>query len=173
MVGYESGNDHILKQMKKGITTGISRQFARDAKRVGLKVFGCFMLGLPGETRQSMEDTFRFALEVEPDMVFFQQAVPFPGTELYGWACGKGYLRSEDFRDWHNSEGYFGFIMDYPELSAEQVREARDEFMRKFYSRPKFIFKTILGSVLSPGELARVVRGGVAYLKWLLFKRDD
>lgn len=172
VVGYESGNDGVLKKAKKGITTAVSRQFAEDAKEAGLKVFGCFMLGLPGETRESMEDTYRFALEVEPDMVFFQQAVPFPGTEMFEWAKGEGYLRSEDFRDWYDREGYFDFVLDYPELTAEEIREARDRFMKGFYTRPKFVVRTVLRSLTDPGELARVFRGGVAYLRWMLRGRD-
>ncbi len=168
VVGYESGNDRILKNIKKGITISISRQFAEDARKAKLKVFGCFMLGLPGETKETLEDTFRFALEVDPDMVFFQQAVPFPGTEMYEWACEHNFLKSTDFKDWYDKKGYFSFVLDYPELSAQEIKEARDQFMKKFYMRPKFIARTFVKSLSSPSEFARVLRGGLAYLKFML-----
>ena len=168
VVGYESGNDQILKNIKKGITTKISREFAKDAKRAKLKVFGCFMLGLPGETKESLVDTFNFAKEVDSDMVFFQHAVPFPGTEMYEWAKDREYITVKTFDEWYNENGYFDFIMNYPELSSEEIHNARDEFMKKYYIRPKFIFKTLLRSFKSPAEFGRTVRSGFAYLRFMM-----
>jgi anaerobic magnesium-protoporphyrin IX monomethyl ester cyclase len=167
VVGYESGNDTILRNIKKGTVVKMNREFAKNARKAGLRVFGCFMLGLPGETKETMEDTFRMARELDPDMAFFQQAVPFPGTEMYQWAKDNGYLKSEDFDGWFDCNGYFGFLMDQEQLSAEEVRKTRDRFMKKFYLRPSFMFKTLLRNIGSFSEMKRVARAGINYAGFL------
>ncbi len=163
VVGYESGNDEVLKKIKKGINTRMSREFAKNAKKAGLKVFGCFMLGLPGDTEETLKQTFEFAKELDPEMAFFQQAVPFPGTELYEWAKKNGYLVTEDYSKWYEEDGRLGFLLSYPWLPAEKIRYYRDKFMREYYFRPSFIFKTILRN-LHPAEWERILRAFKGYL---------
>jgi len=111
IVGYESGSQEILNNIKKGITLEQAEKFTKDAKSVGLKTFGCFMIGLPGETKKTIEETFRFAKKLNCDMVFFQQAVPFPGTEFYAWAKAKGYLITEDYRKWLDKSKQFLYTL--------------------------------------------------------------
>ena len=105
VVGYESGNQNVLDETRKGIKLEQSEEFAKNTKKLGIKVFGCFMIGLKGDNLETIEDTFRFAKKLYPDMVFFQQAVPFPGTAFYAWAKENGYLRTEDYSKWLNPDG--------------------------------------------------------------------
>jgi hypothetical protein len=80
LVGYESGNQAILNNVKKGIRLDVSREFTRNARRLGIKIHGTFILGLPGETRETIEETIRFVLDVDADTVQVSLAAPYPGT---------------------------------------------------------------------------------------------
>jgi len=171
VVGYESGNDQVLLNIKKGTTVEMQKQFAENARKAGLKVFGCFMLGLPGETKETMQETFELAKELKPDMVFFQQAVPFPGTEFYDWAKAKGFMTTSDFRKWFNPSGQLDTIINYPELSRREIEETRDRFMKKFYSSPGYIWRTFIRN-LNPRESVRVLKGFWAYLKYRLTRKE-
>ncbi len=166
IVGYESGNQKVLNQMKKGIILKQAEQFTANAKKYGLKIFGCFMIGLPGDTRGSIEDTFDFARRMNPDMVFFQQAVPFPGTEFYNWLKFNGYLRTEDHSKWLDENGRLDVLYDYPDLSGDELAAIRDKLMVRYYMNPKHIFYTFMKNV-HPHEFIRVVRYARDYLIYL------
>ena len=170
IVGYESGSDEILKNIKKGMTVKLAERFTKNARRVGLKIFGCFMLGLPGETKETIEQTFKFAKKLNPDMVFFQQAVPFPGTEFYEWAKSNKYLVTEDFGKWLNKNGRLDFLVSYPNLTNKEIEELREKLMIKFYFNPKYVLYTI-GRNLHPYEMVRVMRYAKDYISFLVSKK--
>jgi radical SAM superfamily enzyme YgiQ (UPF0313 family) len=170
IVGYESGNQQILNNVKKGITLEQAEKFTIAAKNAGLKIFGCFMIGLPGETKETIEQTFRFAKKLNPDMVFFQQAVPFPGTEFYNWCKQNGYLVTEDFSKWLDSNGQLDFLVSYPNLSREEMRKIRDKLMIEFYFSPKHIWQTIVHN-LSFDEMKRVFNAAKDYFSYLIKSR--
>ncbi|MEM5843891.1 MAG: radical SAM protein [Candidatus Aenigmatarchaeota archaeon] len=170
IVGYESGSNEILKNIKKGITVEQAERFTEAAKNAGLKIFGCFMIGLPGETKETIEQTFQFAKKLNPDMAFFQQAVPFPGTEFYNWCKQNGYLVTEDFDKWLDSNGQLDFLVSYPELSREELRKIRDNLMLKFYFSPKHIWQTITHN-LSFDEMRRVFNAAKDYISFLIKSR--
>ncbi len=167
IVGYESGNDSILRNIKKGMTTNQARKFTRDAKKLGLRIFGCFMIGLPGDTKETVEKTFQFAKELNPDMVFFQQAVPFPGTEFYEWCKRKGYLIAKTWDDWLDENGQLASIISYPNLTNEEIKRLSDELMIRFYSSPRWMAQTLLHN-MNPDEIARLGNAAKDYLSYLL-----
>ena len=169
VVGYESGSQQVLNETQKGITLEQSLTFAQSAKKLGVKVFGCFMIGLKGDTREMIEETFRFAKKVYPDMCFFQQAVPFPGTAFYQWAKENGYLRTEDYSEWLNKDGYLNCLVDYPYADHVEIEKLRDNLMSRYYFSFTYIFKTFLKN-LSASELKRVLRGGFTYI-WFRIKK--
>lgn len=169
VVGYESGNQQVLDETKKGIKIQQSEEFAKNAKKLGIKVFGCFMIGLKGDNPETIEDTFRFAKKIYPDMVFFQQAVPFPGTEFYQWAKDKGYLRTEDYSKWLNQDGYLDCLVDYPYADHKQIEKIRDNLMSRYYFSFTYLFKTFLAN-LDWYEFKRVMKGGFTYI-WFRIKK--
>ncbi|MEO0281488.1 MAG: radical SAM protein [candidate division WOR-3 bacterium] len=169
IVGYESGNDQVLSNIRKGATVREARRFTIDAKRAGLRIFGCFMIGLSGDTKDSIMDTLQLAKDMNPDMAFFQQAVPFPGTEFYEWAKKNGYLVTEDWNQWLDSNGRLRCLVSYPWLTADEIDKLRDKLMLSFYLNPKHIAQTIVKN-LHPLEASRVVVYATEYLKYL-FKR--
>ena len=96
LVGYESGNEEILKNIRKGINTKTATQFTKDCKSLGILIHGCFILGLPGETKETVEQTIRYACDIDPDTIQVSLPAPYPGTELYEQATANGWLVSED-----------------------------------------------------------------------------
>jgi anaerobic magnesium-protoporphyrin IX monomethyl ester cyclase len=169
IVGYESGSQKLLNNVKKGITIKQAETFTKDAKKVGLKIFGCFMIGLPGETKKTIWQTFQFAKKLKPDMAFFQQAVPFPGTEFYNWCKTNGYLITEDFSKWLDSNGKLDFLVNYPNLTARDIREIRDKLMIKFYASPKHVWQTFTHN-LHFDEIQRLLVAAKDYLSYLISK---
>lgn len=169
VTGYESGSQKVLDEIKKGITLQQSLDFAKNTKKLGIKVFGCFMIGLKGDNLDTINETFEFAKKVYPDMCFFQQAVPFPGTEFYEWVKQEGYLITEDYSKWLNDDGYLNCLVDYPYASSEEIEKIRDNLMSKYYFSFTYIFKTFLSN-LDWIEFKRVFRGGYAYISFRLKK---
>lgn len=173
--GYESGNQQVLNDIKKGITLEQSKTFADNARKLGLKVFGCFMIGLTGDNLETIQETYKFAQSVYPDMCFFQQAVPFPGTEFYKWAKENDYLITEDYSKWLNDDGYLNCLVDYPYADHKEIEKLRDNLMSKYYFSFAYIGKTFLAN-LNWVEFKRVMRGGTQYIAFRLkkaFNKDD
>lgn len=169
VVGYESGCQRVLEETRKGITLEQSLEFSKNAKKLKLKVFGCFMIGLKGDDRSTIEETFQFAKRVYPDMCFFQQAVPFPGTSFYQWTKENGYLRTEDYAQWLNQEGYLDCLVDYPYASHREIEQLRDHLMSRYYFSATYIFKTFLAN-LSWQEFKRVSKAGFNYIRYRMKK---
>lgn len=172
IVGYESGNQQILNNIKKGITLNQAKEFTKNAKNAGLKIFGCFMIGLPGETKETIDQTLNFAKKLNPDMAFFQQAVPFPGTELYNWCKQNNYLIKEDFDKWLDSNGQLDFLINYPGLTNNNLREIRDNLTIGFYTSPHHLWQTIFHN-LDYGEVKRLTKAATDYTHYLIKKRSN
>jgi len=170
IVGYESGNQNVLNKIHKGIVLNQALKFTRAAQKAGLKIFGCFMIGLSGDTEESVWETFQWARKLNPDMVFFQQAVPFPGTEFYAWAKANGYLVTEDYREWLDEKGRLRCLVNYPWLPSERIDWLRETLMVKYYFNPKHIFYTFMRN-LHPHEFIRVVRYARDYFTYLMTKK--
>ncbi len=98
LVGYESGNQQILNNIKKGIRLDIAREFTKNAKELGITIHGTFILGLPGETPETISETIRFACDIEPETIQVSLAAPYPGTELYRQAQEQGWLQIQSNR---------------------------------------------------------------------------
>src|SRR5436190_1547771 len=96
LVGYESGNQKILHNIKKGMLVDVAKRFAKDCRELGIVTHGTFILGLPGETKETIEETIRFAIEVNPHTIQISLAAPYPGTFLYKLARENGWLVDEN-----------------------------------------------------------------------------
>src|SRR6266702_1015943 len=94
LVGYESGNQQILYNIKKGMRIEFARRFTKDCHELGITIHGTFILGLPGETRETIEETIRFATEINPHTIQVSLAAPYPGTFLYDQALKNNWLDS-------------------------------------------------------------------------------
>jgi len=172
LVGYESGNQQILNNIKKGVRLDIARRFSRDAKELGITIHGTFILGLPGETPETIRETIRYACEIEPETIQVSLAAPYPGTELYRQAQEQGWLRVErgDLVDDH---GVQAAALNYPGLSSTMIFNSLDEFYRKFYFRPRKMFSLFGGMLRDPQVMKRRLREGVEFFKFLRERKDE
>lgn len=165
VVGYESGNDRILKNVKKGVATTQMKKFTREAKKASLMIHGTFILGLPGETKKTIEKTFQFACNLNCDTIQVSIATALPGTELYRFVQKKGYLEKAPLVD---ETGYQAPAISYPNLSAEEIKKAVERFHLKYYFRPSYIFKTAKRAFSSPGEAKRIAISSWEFGKYLI-----
>jgi radical SAM superfamily enzyme YgiQ (UPF0313 family) len=164
LVGYESGNQQILNNIKKGIRLDIARRFSRDAKELGIAIHGTFILGLPGETPETIQETIRFACEIEPDTIQVSLAAPYPGTELYRQAQEQGWLQNDGLVDAH---GVQSAALSYPGLSSTLIFNSLDEFYRRFYFRPRKMISLFGGMLRDPNLMKRRLREGREFFKFL------
>jgi len=164
VVGYESGSDAILRNVRKGVTTDMARRFTRDCRDLGIDVHGCFILGLPGETRETIEETMRFACEVDPDMIQVSIAAPYPGTHFYHQAVENGWLSPDDLL---NPNGIQECVVHYPGLSAEEITARVDKFYRRFYLRPRVVYRIGRKMMRDSHERRRRLREGREFWQYL------
>jgi hopanoid biosynthesis associated radical SAM protein HpnJ len=170
MVGYETGSDEILKNVKKGIRAKTYRQFAKDAKRAGIMTHGAFILGLPGETPQTIDETIQFACDLDPNTIQVSLAAPYPGTEFYEWARTNGYLAPET--ELIGEHGYQDCKVEYPEISSIEVFKGVEKFYKKFYFRPSYILKTLFRMAFDSRERKRLMREGRQFREWMQKRQD-
>ena len=151
MVGYESGSDNILRNVHKGITTEGARKFTNDCKSIGISLHGTFMLGLPGETKETIRNTIKYACELDPDTIQVSIAAPYPGTEFYNQAIDNGWLSPSNLV---SSDGTQSCPLEYPNITSRTISESVDQFYKKFYFRPKVIAR-IGRQMLKDSEVRR------------------
>jgi hopanoid biosynthesis associated radical SAM protein HpnJ len=164
LVGYESGSQDILNNVRKGVRIDRARQFTRDAKALGIKIHGTFIMGLPGETRETIEETIRFAQDIDPDTMQVSLAAPYPGTTLYQQALEQGWLGDGSLVD---GDGVQAAVLAYPHLSREEIFASLDAFYRRFYFRPRKLFAIGAEMVRDPAVGRRRLKEGVEFLRFL------
>jgi radical SAM superfamily enzyme YgiQ (UPF0313 family) len=145
--GVESGDDDVLKKTKKGITTKQVRDFVKLTKKYKMRTYGTFMFGLPGDTKESMQKTLDFAVELDLDGFQTSITTPFPGTEFYEMAKKNKWLIEHDFSKYDGNSGKS--VISYPQLSNEEINrmfeKSKTSVMRfkweYLYSYPLAAFK--------------------------------
>jgi anaerobic magnesium-protoporphyrin IX monomethyl ester cyclase len=139
--GVESGNQCVLDSIKKQQTVDEVRRAFANAKKASLETMGFFIFGLPTDTEETMEDTIRLALELEPELANFMIAAPFPGTEMYDIVLQEGHLFSPDWADFaiHDEKARF----EIGDLTAELVERKWREAYRRFYLRPSRLWRRV------------------------------
>jgi hopanoid biosynthesis associated radical SAM protein HpnJ len=168
LVGYESGSQVILNNVRKGIRLDRARAFTREARALGIKIHGTFILGLPGETRETIEQTIRFALDVDPDTIQVSLAAPYPGTELHRQALEQGWLEEDALVD---AGGVQSSVLGYPHLARTEIFASVEQFYRRFYFRPRKIFAIGAEMLRDRAVLRRRLGEGVEFLRFLSRRR--
>jgi len=167
LVGYESGDDQILLNIKKGLRTDIARRFSEDCRKLGITIHGTFILGLPGETRETIEKTIRFAKEINPHTIQVSLAAPYPGTTLYRQAVENGWLETSRVIPLVNARGVQLAAISYPHLSKEEIYHGVETFYKRFYFRPGKIWEIVKEMLRSREMLVRRLREGVEFFRFL------
>jgi hopanoid biosynthesis associated radical SAM protein HpnJ len=167
LVGYESGDDDILHNIKKGLRTDIARRFTNDCRKLGILIHGTFILGLPGETSETIEKTINFAKEINPHTIQVSLAAPYPGTTLYKQAVDNGWLKENDAVNLVNDQGVQLAAISYPHLSKEEIFHSMEVFYKRFYFRPGKIWEIVREMLTSWDMLTRRLREGVEFFRFL------
>ncbi len=167
LVGYESGNDQILHNIKKGLRTDIAREFTKNCRKLGITVHGTFILGLPGETRDTIRETIDFAREINPHTIQVSLAAPYPGTRLYDQAMENGWFDTNDPEALVNDDGVQIAPISYPHLDKEEIYESVETFYKQFYFRPRKIAELTGEMARHPSMIGRRLREGREFAQFL------
>jgi hopanoid biosynthesis associated radical SAM protein HpnJ len=170
LVGFESGNQKILDTINKGIKLEAARQFMKHCHDLGIMVHGTFMIGLPIETPETVEETIRFACEVSPHTIQVSIAAPYPGTELYTQAKANGWFADDALVA---SSGIQTSTLHYPDLSSVAIEDAVEQMYRRFYFRPKAILPIVREMLSDRQMLVRRLREGGEFFSYLRDRRNQ
>ena len=165
LVGFESGSQVQLDTMHKNLSLERAFKFMELAKKAGLEVHGCFVIGLPGETDRSARQTIDFALKLGLTTAQFSGAVPFPGTKFYQLCRENGWLKAEKWSEWLSGGEQSG-IVEYPGLDRKRINEYVDTGLKRFYFRPLYMINFIAKN-RSFADLYRKVRGAANFFTYL------
>jgi radical SAM superfamily enzyme YgiQ (UPF0313 family) len=166
-VGYESGSDQILRNIKKGVTTAGTYAFTADAKKAGLKILGDFIFGLPEETEDTMRETMQFIKKIKPDMLQIAVATPIPGTEFYEWVSDNGYLIESDSSKTIDEHGYQRCVISYPNLLCNDLLRSVESALKEYYLSVSYL-KIAMRNIFSKDglyELSRLVKSARVFFK--------
>ncbi len=166
LVGYESGNQQILHNIKKGMRVEVAEKFTKDCHDLGIKIHGTFILGLPGETRETIEETIRFATRINPHTLQVSLAAPYPGTYLYQQALDNGWLDAAN-AELIDEHGIQIAPLHYPHLSHAEIFDNVETFYKRFYFRAPKIASIVGEMMTSPQMMRRRLREGVEFFQFL------
>ena len=166
LVGYESGNQQILHNIKKGMRIEVARGFTKDCHDLGITIHGTFILGLPGETRETIEETVKFAAEINPHTIQVSIAAPYPGTYLHRQAVENGWL-DEAHAELVDERGVQIAPLTYPHLAHTEIYDSVEMFYKRFYFRAGKIASLVSEMVRSPQMMKRRLREGVEFYQFL------
>ena len=170
LVGYESGNQQILHNIKKGIRIDVARKFTKNCRELGITIHGTFIMGLPGETKETIEETIRYATEINPHTIQVSLAAPYPGTFLFDQAVKNGWLDTLN-AELVNEDGVQIAPLHYPHLTHTEIFNSVDEFYRRFYFRSGKIASIVGEMVYSPQMMMRRLREGIEFFHFLRERR--
>ncbi len=171
MTGFEFGTQEALDAVRKGVTLEQSTAFAQRARKLGFTIHGCFMIGAPGETRETARKTIEFAKSLPLDTIQISGICVYPGTEMYQWAREKGFLVPQDWREWVSESGEQVTLLSYPGLSKSEIDELIDRGLREFYFRPRQMWRMVK-AVRSWGDIRRKIYGVLGYFRYILNRSD-
>ena len=155
--GFESYNEHILRNVKKGINLKMIDTYVENAKKAGLMIHACYMVGNEGETKETMARTLAAAIRFNTDTAQFFPLIPYPGTEAYVWAKNKGYITGQ-YEDYLQEDGTLNCVLNTPELSAKELVDFCSYARKKYYLRPKYIVYRIFKGLRDPEDLKRSLK---------------
>ena len=167
VVGFESGSQKVLDGMHKGITLDQSRKFNIAAKKAKMRVHGCFMVGNPGETKETMVETLNFAKSLTMDTAQFFPLIVYPGTEAWEWAKKNDYITAKSYDEWITPDGLHNCVLETPELSSQELVEFCDYARKKFYLRPSYILMKAGECLTSKEDLIKTAKSFKTFAKYL------
>ncbi|MBF0490519.1 MAG: radical SAM protein [Candidatus Omnitrophica bacterium] len=170
MTGFEFGTDEHLRVIRKGgVSVDMARQYSETAHKNGFTIHGCFMIGAPGETKESARKTIELAKSMPLDTIQITGVASYPGTSLYKWAKDNNYILAKDWRDWLTESGEQRTLLSYPQFSHKDIDEHIDIGLKEFYLRPKQIWRMFI-SITTMGDFLRKLHGFKAFVQYFAEK---
>jgi len=167
-VGFESGDPGSLAYMAKGTNTGRMFEFMKDARRAGMLVHGCFMVGFPGEDAAALQRTMDLALKLNPDTAQFYPMMVYPGTEAFDDYKRRGWITASSYRDWLTPEGLHNCVVQNEHFSSAELVRWCDTARRRFYLRPGYFAFKLWQMALHPHERRRTLKAATVFFRHLL-----
>lgn len=161
IVGYESGDQQILKNIKKGATIDMARRFTANAHKLGLTIHADFIVGLPGETRDSIRNTINFAKELDCETIQVSLAHPYPGTEFFDYVKKNNLITLDPMTD---EKGHQLPNIIYPGLDRGELVESVERFYSDYYFRPKAAWRIVRKSIFDSTERKRLYKEAREYM---------
>ena len=161
IVGYESGDPGILRNIKKGATVERALRFTRDAHKLGLTIHGDFIIGLPGETRETIRRSLEFAKRLDTETIQVSLAHPYPGTSFYDQAVANGWLTSDSMTD---EAGHQLPNIRYADLEQREILQWVERFYDEYYFRPRAAWRIVRKSIFDGKERRRLAKEAREYL---------
>jgi hopanoid biosynthesis associated radical SAM protein HpnJ len=161
IVGYESGAPQILKNIKKGATVEMAQRFTANCKKLGLLVHGDYIVGLPGETHESLRRTIDFAKRLDTETIQVSIAHPYPGTEFYDYASRNGLLTIDSMTD---ETGHQLPNVTYPGLDRAELVDWVEKFYGEYYFRPRVVWRVVRKALWDGAERRRLYKEAREYL---------
>jgi len=163
--GFESGDDNILKILKKGITVTQSLECARMVKESGIEIFGYFLFGSPEETEKTIQKTIKLVFDIEPDFAVFSKVILIPGSELFEWAVSRKVIAADYWQRFIEGKlANTAPCLSSRELPEQRIDQIIKEINTKFYLRPRFIMRK-LAKVKSISQLIKQIHMAGLLLK--------
>ncbi|MBV9297064.1 MAG: hopanoid biosynthesis associated radical SAM protein HpnJ [Acidobacteriaceae bacterium] len=162
IVGYESGDQQILKNIKKGATIDMARRFTANCKKLGITVHGDFIVGLPGETRETIRKSIDFAKELDVETIQVSIGHPFPGTEFYDHVKKNGLITIDE--KMCDDAGHQLPNYQYPGLDRAELVDWVERFYGEFYFRPKVALRLVGKAMFNNAERKRLYKEAREYL---------
>lgn len=166
--GIESGSQQILDNIKKGTKVEQFYSYVANAKKAGLLIHACYMVGNQGETKETMQQTLKLALKLNTDTAQFFPLIPYPGTEAYEWAKSNGYIET-DYAKYCLPDGTHNTVLNLPGLSAQEMVDFCNMARKKYYLRFSYIMHRLKVGLRNPSDLKRSLKA-FGKLKHYLFK---
>jgi radical SAM superfamily enzyme YgiQ (UPF0313 family) len=163
IVGYESGDQQILKNIKKGATLDHAREFTKNCHKLGLVIHGDFIMGLPGESHETINNTIKFAKELDVETIQVSVAHAYPGTELYDYAVKNGFMVGDN--KMVDEGGHQLAHIQYPGLPADEILSAVHRFYDEYYFRPKAVFRILRKAAFDSNDRKRLYKEAKTFLR--------
>src|SRR6202162_2489177 len=161
IVGYESGDQQILKNIKKGATIDMAERFTANCKKLGLLIHGDFIIGLPGETRQSIRKTIDFAKRLDTETIQVSIAHPYPGTEFYDYAKKNNLISIDSMTD---EVGHQLPTVIYENLNEAELMDWVERFYSEYYFRPLVIWRMVRKVIFNSHDRRRLTKEAREYM---------
>lgn len=171
-VGFESSSPEILHNIRKGISVNQMKQFVKNAKEAGILVHGCFMLGNPGETRDTLKNNLKLAIEMGCDTMQFFPLMVYPGTQAYEWAKKNGFITYDEWDKWVTDEGQYNTVISNKIFTSDELRTIANQQLKDYHVRPRYIFYKAMRMITNPDEIIRTAKGFRSFVTTVILKRS-